>query len=247
MHNTKLEQLINQKLNITTLQDYTPNGLQVEGRKEVTNIITGVTASQALLDASLVHQADAIIVHHGYFWKNESSIICGMKRRRLKTLLENDINLYSWHLPLDMHPELGNNALLAAELRIVVTGLLDPLVLQGKLDPPINGITLKLRIEQQLKRSILHCGDNGPAYIQRVAWCTGSGQNYISLAAHAGVDAFITGDYSEQAIHVAREMGLHFYAAGHHATERSGIRSLGDWLAQQYDLRVTFIDIPNPA
>lgn len=247
MRNTELEYIINQKLNSNAVEDYAPNGLQVEGRQEVQRIVTGVTACQALLDSALAHGADAVIVHHGYFWKNEAPVIGGMKRRRLKTLLANDINLYAWHLPLDAHPELGNNAQLAAALDIRVTGALEPLLPQGELMTPLSSDALRLRLEQTLGRSVLHCGDGGPAQISRLAWCTGGGQGFIEQAAQAGVDAFITGEVSEQTIHVAREQGLHFYAAGHHATERGGIRALGEWLAQQYDLDVTFIDIPNPA
>lgn len=246
MRNTELEKLINQKLNSRALEDYAPNGLQVDGRQEVKRIVTGVTACQALLDSALAHGADAVMVHHGYFWKNESPVISGMKRRRLKTLLANDINLYAWHLPLDAHAELGNNALLAAALDIRVTGSLEPLLPYGEFATPLSGEALRLRLEQTLGRSVLHCGDGGPAQIKRLAWCSGGGQGFIEMAAQAGMDAFITGEVSEQTIHIAREEGLHFYAAGHHATERGGIRALGEWLAQQYDFDVTFIDIPNP-
>ncbi|AHF73197.1 metal-binding protein [Candidatus Sodalis pierantonius str. SOPE] len=246
MRNTELEKLINQKLNSRALEDYAPNGLQVEGRQEVKRIVTGVTACQALLDSALAHGADAVMVHHGYFWKNESPVVSGMKRRRLKTLLANDINLYAWHLPLDAHAELGNNAQLAAALDIRVTGSLEPLLPYGEFATPLSGEALRLRLEQTLGRSVLHCGDGGPAQIKRLAWCSGGGQGFIEMAAQAGMDAFITGEVSEQTIHIAREEGLHFYAAGHHATERGGVRALGEWLAQQYDFDVTFIDIPNP-
>ncbi|HDX1286580.1 TPA: Nif3-like dinuclear metal center hexameric protein [Escherichia coli] len=201
MKNTELEQLINEKLNSAAISDYAPNGLQVEGKEMVQKIVTGVTASQALLDEAVRLGADAVIVHHGYFWKGESPVIRGMKRNRLKTLLANDINLYGWHLPLDAH----------------------------------------------LGRKPLWCGDTGPEVVQRVAWCTGGGQSFIDSAARFGVDAFITGEVSEQTIHSAREQGLHFYAAGHHATERGGIRALSEWLNENTDLDVTFIDIPNPA
>ncbi|CUX97186.1 type 2 GTP cyclohydrolase I [Candidatus Hoaglandella endobia] len=247
MRNTELEYIINQKLNSSEIQDYVPNGLQVEGRHEVRRIITGVTACQAILDSALTHGADAIIVHHGYFWKNELAVIRGIKRQRLKTLLSHDINLYAWHLPLDAHPELGNNAQLASALAIQVTGVLEPLITQGELDIPLSADALQKRLEQKLGRSVIHCGDNAPAQIKRLAWCCGGGQRFIELAAEAGMDAFISGEISEQTSHAAREWGLHFYAAGHHATERGGIRALGEWLAKQYDLDVNFIDIPNPA
>ncbi|MBX4180948.1 type 2 GTP cyclohydrolase I [Sodalis sp. CWE] len=248
MHNNELEHLINQKLNNDSmLKDYLPNGLQVEGRQFIQRIVTGVTACQALLDSALTQNADAIIVHHGYFWKNETSVVRGIKRCRLKTLLANDINLYAWHLPLDIHPELGNNTQLAIMLDIQITGSLNPFVLQGELLSPINGDDFRRRIEEKLGHNILQCSDNAPLQIKRLAWCTGNGQQFIELAAQAGVDAFITGEVSEQTIHIAREYGVHFYAAGHHVTERGGILALGDWLSKQCNLNVVFIDIPNPA
>ena len=247
MRNSELEQVINQQLNVAAFQDYAPNGLQVEGREQVQRIITGVTASQALLDVAVAQQADAVLVHHGYFWKNESPVISGMKRRRLKTLLANDINLYGYHLPLDAHPQLGNNAQLAAMLGIRVQGEIEPLLPYGCLSQALSGEALRQRLENGLGRSVLHCGDNAPQQITRVAWCTGGGQGFIEQAACFGVDAFITGEVSEQTIHIAREMGLHFYAAGHHATERGGIRALGEWLIKHHGLDVTFVDIPNPA
>ncbi|MCW2487667.1 type 2 GTP cyclohydrolase I [Candidatus Symbiopectobacterium sp. NZEC127] len=247
MRNSELETVINQQLNVAAFQDYAPNGLQVEGRENVQRIITGVTASQALLDVAVAQQADAVLVHHGYFWKNESPVISGMKRRRLKTLLANDINLYGYHLPLDAHPELGNNACLAALLDIRVLGEIEQLLPYGELSQPVSGETLCERLEARLGRTVLHCGDNAPSQITRLAWCSGGGQGFIEQAARFGVDAFITGEVSEQTIHIAREMGLHFYAAGHHATERGGIKALGEWLAQQHGFDVTFVDIPNPA
>ncbi|KAA8999916.1 type 2 GTP cyclohydrolase I [Affinibrenneria salicis] len=247
MRNSELEQLINHLLNVSAFQDYAPNGLQVEGREQVRRIVTGVTASQALLDAAVARQADAVLVHHGYFWKNESPLVRGMKRNRLKTLLLHDINLYGYHLPLDAHPQLGNNACLAALLGVEVQGEVEPLVPWGTLPEALSDVALRERLEQRLARQVLHCGDAGPRQIKRLAWCTGGGQGFIEQAARFGVDAFITGEVSEQTIHIAREMGLHFYAAGHHATERGGIRALGEWLAQQHGFDVTFIDIPNPA
>ncbi|PAW37287.1 Nif3-like dinuclear metal center protein [Pantoea vagans] len=247
MNHYELETLINQQLDSHSFSDYAPNGLQVEGRSEVKTIITGVTACQALLDEAVARQADAIIVHHGYFWKSEPAAIKGMKRRRLRTLLANDINLYGWHLPLDAHSELGNNAQLAKLLDIDVRGEVMPLVFWGELAEPISGEQLARRIGDKLGREPLHCGDNAPALIRRIAWCSGGGQSFIDQAAAAGVDAYITGEVSEQTIHSAREQGLHFFAAGHHATERGGVKALGEWLAQHHNLDVTFIDIPNPA
>ncbi|WJV68209.1 type 2 GTP cyclohydrolase I [Pectobacteriaceae bacterium CE70] len=247
MRNTELETLINQLLNVAAFQDYGPNGLQVEGRPEVKRIITGVTACQALLNVAVERNADAVLVHHGYFWKNEPVSVRGIKRQRLKTLLANDINLYGYHLPLDAHPELGNNAKLAAMLDIDVQGDIEMYLPYGELRQPQSGEDLCQKLEVLLGRTVLHCSDNAPAVIKRIAWCTGGGQSFIDQAANFGVDAFITGEVSEKTIHTAREMGIHFYAAGHHATERAGIRSLGEWLGQHHGFDVTFIDIPNPA
>lgn len=247
MKNSELERLINEKLNSSAISDFAPNGLQVEGRSDVRKIITGVTACQALLDEAVRQQADAVIVHHGYFWKSEPAVIRGMKRNRLKTLLANDINLYGWHLPLDMHAELGNNAQLGRLLGVETQGEIDPLVPWGTFPTALSGVELASWLELRLGRTPLWCGDTGPDEIRRVAWCTGGGQGFIDNAARFGIDAFITGEVSEQTIHSAREQGIHFYAAGHHATERGGIQALSDWLTTETDLDVTFIDIPNPA
>ncbi|WP_457913751.1 type 2 GTP cyclohydrolase I [Candidatus Gillettellia adelgis] len=247
MNNLDLEQLINKELNTIAFQDYSPNGLQVEGRRHVNVIVTGVTACQALLDVAVERQVDAIIVHHGYFWKNETSLVCSIKRNRLKTLLSNDINLYSYHLPLDAHPVLGNNAQLAQSLGIQVIGTVEPFVAYGELNPPLNSMLLQDRIENCLKHSVLHYGNNTVTHIRRVAWCTGSGQGFFESAARFGIDAFISGEVSEQTIHIAREMGVHFFAAGHHATECGGIKALSAWLVKQHGFNVTFIDIENPA
>lgn len=247
MNNLALEQHINQLLNIDAFRDYAPNGLQVEGKAEIRRVITGVTACQALLDIAVTKQADAILVHHGYFWKNDVPTIRGMRRNRLKTLLSNDINLYGYHLPLDAHPELGNNAQLAKRLQIAPQGTIEQLLPFGEFTTPLSAAEVIRRIEHELQHTVLHSGDNAPSKIRRIAWCTGGGQSFIEQAAEFGVDAFITGEVSEKTIHVAREMGIHFFAAGHHATERDGIRALGEWLAQHYGLDVTFIDIANPA
>lgn len=247
MNNLQLEALINQKLDVSNFHDYAPNGLQVEGRRNVQRVVTGVTASQDLLDAAIAVEADAILVHHGYFWKNEPAVVRGMKRNRLKALLVNDINLYGYHLPLDAHPVLGNNAQLAELFGIAVQGEVMPLVPYGELEKPLSGEELRQRIEVILDRKVLHSAQGGPEEIRRIAWCSGGGQGFIQQAAEFGVDAFISGEVSEQTIHIAREMGLHFYAAGHHATERYGVKALGEWLESDHGLDVMFIDIDNPA
>ncbi|WMY96366.1 MAG: Nif3-like dinuclear metal center hexameric protein [Arsenophonus sp.] len=248
MHNFELEKLMNTYLNVDKYQDYAPNGLQVEGRSEVKKILTGVTASQELLNEGVKLSVDAIIVHHGYFWKYESDIISNMKRNRLKTLLCNDINLYSYHLPLDAHPVIGNNVQFAKLLEVEIDKYILPLVPMGKFLQIITASDLMLRLSNKLNRQPLYvAGDYRVKEIRTVAWCTGSGQNFIQAAAESGADAFITGEVSEQTIHIAREMGIHFYAAGHHATERLGVKMLGKWLEKKYNFSVFFIDIPNPA
>ncbi len=250
MNHLALERIINQKLSSDAISDYAPNGLQVEGKTEVKTIITGVTACQALLDYAVSRHADAVLVHHGYFWKNENPCLRGMKGRRLKTLLTHDINLYAYHLPLDVHPELGNNARLAQLLGIENLQPLEPgpfsIPVYGTLSTPLSGDALAYRIEQVLRRKPLFCGENAPHLIRRIGLCSGGGQGYIDLAAAQGLDAFISGEASEQTVHSAREQGIAFFAAGHHATERYGVKALGEWLAQEYGFEVEFKDIDNP-
>lgn len=249
MLNYTLEQNLNDFLQTSIYRDFAPNGLQVEGRAQIKKIVTGVTACQRLLDAAVELDADAVLVHHGFFWKNEPVTITGMKYRRLRTLLQHNINLFGYHLPLDGHPLLGNNVLLGhllgidIEERISITDLL----FKGQLLKPQTALAFKDTIASKLEHSVLHCGDNAPEIINRVAWCCGGGQDFIEQAALQGCDAFITGEVSERTIHIAREYGINFYDAGHHATERYGIKALGQWLAEEYGFESTFIDIDNPA
>ncbi|MFT7054197.1 MAG: dinuclear metal center YbgI/SA1388 family protein [Psychromonas sp.] len=250
MNNKKLANKLDQFLEIHQFKDYCPNGLQVEGKAEVKKIITGVTASQALIDLAVFDDADAILVHHGFFWKGEGQEIVGMKYKRIKALIDNGINLYAYHLPLDVHPELGNNAQLAKLLGITDRRPLEPWDKRsvgrvGKFEQIITPEQLSARIESVLARKPLHI-DGGKKEIKSVAWCTGGGQDYITIAAEQGIDAFISGEVCERTVHIAREMGIHFYAAGHHATERYGVKALGEWLAAEYDFDVKFIDIDNP-
>ncbi|CAM2910670.1 Nif3-like dinuclear metal center hexameric protein [Moritella viscosa] len=249
LNNKKLENILTDFMQPHRVRDFTVNGMQVQGKDIVTKVVTGVTASQALIDAAVEQQADAILVHHGYFWKNESPAITGIKYNRIKTLIKHDINLYAYHLPLDIHPELGNNVELAKLLGITVRRGLEPwdkasVALVGKFEDEISTEELTQRIETQLNRSPLVVDAGKP--IKSVAWCTGGGQSYIELAIEQGIDAFISGEASEQTIHLAREAGMSFFAAGHHATERYGIKALGEWLAEEKGLDVTFIDIDNP-
>ena len=252
MHQLELQQIINNELQVSRYRDYAPNGLQVQGRPEIKKIVTGVTACQLLLDKAVELNADAVLVHHGYFWKNEPETITGIKYHRMKTLLSHDINLYSYHLPLDGHPVLGNNVLLGNMFDITVDARDDitDLLFKGTLNSPLTALEFKQQLEQKLhdgRSSVLFCGNNAPAVINRVAWCSGGGQDFIESAAQQGVDAFFTGEVSERTIHIAREYGINFYAAGHHATERYGIKKLGEWLARHNELEIIFVDIDNPA
>ncbi|NKQ12187.1 Nif3-like dinuclear metal center hexameric protein [Pseudomonas sp. SST3] len=247
---TTLVEEADRYLNTAKISDYCPNGLQVEGRPQVRRIISGVTASQALLDAAVEAQADVVLVHHGYFWKNEDPRIVGIKQRRLKTLLNNDISLLAYHLPLDVHPEVGNNVQLARLLGLVVEGSLEPdnprsVGLVGSLETPLAPADFMRRIQTVLGREPLMI--EGAGLIRRIGWCTGGAQGYIDQAVAAGVDAYLTGEVSEPTVHIARENGLSFFAAGHHATERYGVQALGDYLAKRFAVEHLFIDCPNPA
>ena len=247
---TTLVDEANRFLSAAKIPDYCPNGLQVEGRPQVRRIVSGVTASQALLDAAVEAQADVVLVHHGYFWKNEDPRVVGIKQRRLKTLLCNDISLLAYHLPLDVHPEVGNNVQLARLLGLTVEGALEPdnprsVGLVGSLDTPLAPADFMRRVQNALGREPLMV--EGPGLIRRVAWCTGGAQGYIDQAVTAGVDAYLTGEISEPTVHIARENGLSFFAAGHHATERYGVQALGEHLAKRFAIEHLFIDCPNPA
>lgn len=231
-------------------RDYCPNGLQVEGKPTVQRLVTGVTASQDLLDAAVAWQADAVLVHHGYFWKGESEIITGIKRKRLKTLLAHDISLIAYHLPLDAHPTLGNNVQLGAVLGLETTGPLergnpDSIGLVGQLAQPLSATDFAAHIGLTLGREPLLI-EGGNHEVRTVGWCTGGAQGYIDKAIAQGLDAFISGEVSEPTFHAARENGIHYVAAGHHATERYGAKALGEALAAAFGLAHQFVDINNP-
>ncbi|PIR11687.1 MAG: Nif3-like dinuclear metal center hexameric protein [Gammaproteobacteria bacterium CG11_big_fil_rev_8_21_14_0_20_46_22] len=251
MKRDHLTQHLNTLLRIKEFSDYCPNGLQVEGSREIKRIITGVTACQALIDAAIEQQADTIIVHHGYFWKGEAAEITGMKKQRLKTLLENDINLFAYHLPLDAHPSLGNNvqfgtALTICNIETIDLGLGPGIGLQGIFSEAKTAKNLAEMLEQTLQHTPLHISAADSRSIRRIAWCTGSAERGIEAAALAGCDAYISGEISEQTVHIAREMNLHYFAAGHHATERFGVQALAKHLNAEFSLSSDFIDIPNP-
>ncbi len=247
---TELLHYLTNLLSPGEFKDYCENGLQVEGGSEISTIVTGVTACQALLDRAVELNADMVLVHHGYFWKGEPQSLVGMKGRRIRTLIKNDINLVAYHLPLDVHPEFGNNVQLANRLGIEITGGLEAgnpnsVGLVGQFENPISPDELSNRLRSVLNRDALHI-EGGPDEISKVAWCTGSADSYIYKALAANVDAFITGEISEPVVHTAREEGIHFYSAGHHATERYGVKSLGEHLAVHFGLEHYFVDIDNP-
>lgn len=246
----ELVQYCDQYLDAASFRDYCPNGLQVEGRGEVRRLVSGVTASQALIEAAIEAGADILLVHHGYFWKGEDARITGMKRRRLQRLLQQDLSLVAYHLPLDAHQALGNNAQLARQLDLAVTDRVGaagepPLLWLGSPGTPMTAEALGAHIERRLGRRPQHI-PGAAARIERLAWCTGAAQGYIEQAVAQGVDAFISGEISEPTVHVARECGIHYFAAGHHATERYGVQALGAHLAERFGLEHRFIDIDNP-
>ena len=236
-------------LEVHRFKDYCPNGLQIEGKPVIHKLVSGVTASLALIDAAIAAQADALLVHHGYFWRNEEPCLVGMKRQRVLRLLTAQVSLITYHLPLDAHPVYGNNAQLAEILGFVVDGRCgqgeSAIGMHGHLPQPMAATALAQHIAKQLNRMPLHIGENS-ATINTVAWCSGAAQEYLHTAIDLGVDAFLTGEISEWCVHAARESGVHFFAAGHHATERYGVNALGKHLAQHFEIDHQFIDIDNP-
>lgn len=252
MQRTRVLNQLNHLLQPKQIRDYAPNGLQVEGKMEISRVITGVTASEALIDAAIDAEADAIIVHHGYFWRNEESTIVGMKQRRLKKLLAHDINLFAYHLPLDVHPVIGNNKLLGEALGLVdITAVADVspegILYQGRFPEPQVIAELSARLHAEFRRAPL-IETASRTHLSTIAWCTGGGQKFIDEAVNLGVDAFLSGEVSESTIHTARECDIAFLGAGHHATERYGVLHLAAWInAHLESVTAEFIDIPNPA
>ncbi|MBY0269767.1 MAG: Nif3-like dinuclear metal center hexameric protein [Burkholderiales bacterium] len=247
MERAALDAYLADYLQVPAFRDYCPNGLQVEGRAEIAHIVTGVTASAALVEAAIAAGADALVVHHGYFWRGEDGRITGMRRRRIGRLLEHDLNLFAYHLPLDVHSEVGNNAMLARRLGLTPAGCFGEqnIGVHGTLAAAATLAQFSALIGEQIARPPLVIGD--PARpLRRVAWCTGGAQGLFEQAIALGVDAYISGEISEQTVHAARESGVAYIAAGHHATERYGVQALGEHLAQRFGLRHRFVDIENP-
>jgi dinuclear metal center YbgI/SA1388 family protein len=248
MRLNELETYLNQLLDVAHFRDYCPNGLQVEGRSEVHKLISGVTASVDLLQAAITVGADAILVHHGYFWRGEDPCLVNMKRRRIGMLMKYDVSLLAYHLPLDAHAELGNNAQLAHLMGFVETGRFGEqnIAMQGTLLSQVSTLEdLRINIEYALSRKPLVIGDDAKL-VERIAWCTGGAQDYFDEAIRLGMDAFVTGEISERNVHAARESGVAFISAGHHATERYGIQALGEHISCKFDIAHQFIDIDSP-
>jgi dinuclear metal center YbgI/SA1388 family protein len=247
MNRDELARHLDQLLDVSRIRDYCPNGLQVEGRAEIARIVSGVTASIALIERAAAAGADALVVHHGYFWKGEDPRLVGPRKRRIERLLAAGINLFAYHLPLDLHPELGNNAQLALRLGFVPEARAgeQELVAYGALDAPTDLAGFAARVRTRLGREPLVVGE--PARpVARAAWCTGAAQGFFETAIGLGVDVYVTGEISEQHVHLARESGVAFVAAGHHATERFGVQALGEHLAHTFGLDHRFVDVDNP-
>ena len=247
MKRDELTHYLDTLLEAARYKDYCPNGLQVEGRAEVRRVLAGVTASQALVDAAIARGADTLLVHHGWFWRGEDGRVTGFRKARLQALLGHDINLIGYHLPLDAHPELGNNAQLAKRLGWSIEGYF------GDQDLGCFGSSagtgtlsdLAAQLTRELRRSPLLIGDAGRP-VRRIAWCSGGAQSYFEAAIDQGVDVFVSGEISEQHVHLARETGVAYLAAGHHATERFGVQALAAHLAERFGIECEFLDIDNP-
>jgi dinuclear metal center YbgI/SA1388 family protein len=230
--------------------DYCPNGLQIAGKGIVKNLVVAVSASQSVIDEAIRLNADAILVHHGYFWRGEDPRLIGIKQQRIRKLLQHDISLITYHLPLDAHPVYGNNVQLAKRLEIDIEHSYEidkiPNILWvGSLQQATNGNELVKRIAESLQREPLHIAGSDKL-INRIGWCTGAAQGFIEHAAAHGVDAYITGEVSESTFHFAQEASIHFYAAGHHATERYGVQALGEHIAHYFSINQQYVEIHNP-
>ena len=248
MNREQLRNALDTLLDAARFRDYCPNGLQVEGRADVRRVVSGVTASLALIERAVETEADAILVHHGLFWKGDDMRVVGPKKKRLELLLKHGINLFAYHLPLDAHAELGNNAQLAKHLGFRITGRFaeQEIGFLGELATATPAEVLAAKVSEVLGRKALVVGPL-ERVVKRIAWCTGGAQGYFEAAIAASCDAFLSGEISEQTTHTAREAGVPFIAAGHHATERYGVQGVGAWLQAQHAIAHQFIDDDNPA
>lgn len=247
MRREELTRYLDELLDVARFKDYCPNGLQVEGRANVRRLIAGVTASQALVDAAVARNADAILVHHGWFWRGEDGRVTGIRKARLQALLGNDINLIGYHLPLDSHPEFGNNAQLAKRLGWTAEGRFGEQDMGwiGRAPAPTTLAALVEGIDAALQRAPQVIGDEARP-VSRIAWCSGGAQGYFEQAIALGADVYVSGEISEQTVHLARESGVAYIAAGHHATERYGVQALAAHVAERFGIECEFVDIDNP-
>lgn len=240
----------NDTLKTPEFKDYAPNGLQIEGKAEVKKILCAVTASQDAIDAAIAQQADLLLVHHGYFWKGEPYPITGMRGKRIKALIQHDISLVAYHLPLDSHPTLGNNAAIADILELEIFEALDaserhPIGNIGYLKQALSPEAFKQLLTERLGFETIHLPAN-KASIQKVGFCTGAAQDFISKAAEQNCDAYISGEVSERTYYEAKELDVHYYACGHHATERYGVQRLGKAISEQFNLEYSYFELNNP-
>lgn len=244
----EIDRYLAELLGVERFRDYGPNGLQVEGRAEVRHVVSGVTASLALIDAAIAAGADTIVVHHGLFWRGQDGRLTGWLKERVARLLKHDINLFAYHLPLDAHPELGNAAQLGLRLGLAADAAFGEQNLGsiGAAGPHVDAAALAAAVARTLGRTpTLLPGDGRP--LARIAWCTGGAQGYFDAAIAAGADAYITGEISEPQAHLSRETGVAYLACGHHASERYGAQALAAHVAERFGLEHRFIDIDNPA
>ena len=247
MKREEFSDALDQLLQPAKFRDYCPNGLQVEGCDEIRKVLVGVTASQALLDIAAAEQVDAVIVHHGYFWKGEDARVVGLRKKRLATLLAHEINLYAYHLPLDAHPSLGNNAQWAKSMGWEVQGTFSDqdMAWHGALLEPLRLEVFVEALYRKLGRMPLALPGDG-RIIRKIAWCSGGAQSYFESAIALGVDAFLSGEVSEQTYHLANESGVAYLSCGHHATERFGPQALASWIENELALPCRFVDLNNP-
>ena len=238
-------------LKSSEFKDYAPNGLQIEGKTEVNKILCAVTASQDAIDAAIAQKADLLLVHHGYFWKGEAYPITGMRGKRIKALIQNDISLVGYHLPLDSHPTLGNNAAIADILDLENIEPLDPSERHpigniGYLKNAMSPEDFKTLVTNKLGFNAIHLPANDQPLIQKVGFCTGGAQDYISKAADMGCDAYISGEVSERTFYEAKELNVHYFACGHHATERYGVQRLAQAISEQFNIEYSYFELNNP-
>ncbi len=249
-HINEIVQYIEQYLNVSAFEDYCHNGLQVQGKLELSNLVTGVSANLELLQKAVELKADAVMVHHGIFWKGDSYQLIGPKYNRIKCLIENGMNLLAYHLPLDAHKKIGNNSSLGQLLKVqnVVQHTVSniPGIIWSGYIEPISGKALAKKLETIFHQQPIYIASEPNVEITKIAWCTGAGQDFLEQVAAFEVDAFITGEISERTVHIAKELNIEFFAAGHHATEISGVEKLGQHIANKYGIHHTFCNIYNP-